>query len=142
MIRHIDLHAVLQQSAAGYADLVTRSTGRAVRATIEAVLGEAPIAAMDFSGVGCIDFSCADEIVAKLLRERVRVLLVRGLAEGHREALEPVLERAGLAVLWEQPDGTLNGLGLRESAVHLMEELVSLQVAIRTPGGAIALPRA
>jgi hypothetical protein len=142
VIPHISLHAALQQSAGGFADLVTRPTGRAVRATIEADLGETTIAAMDFAGVGCIDFSCADEIVAKLLRDRVKVLLVRGLADGHREALEPVLEGAGLAVLWEQPDGTLNGLGVRESAELLMEELVALQVAIRTPGGAVALSRA
>src|SRR2546427_1792536 len=29
------------------------------------------IARMDFTGVGCIDYSCADEIVAKLLRDQI-----------------------------------------------------------------------
>lgn len=144
MIEHIDLHAALRASLAGpYADLVTRHTGRAVRASIEQGLaGGVVIARMDFAGVGLIDFSCADEIVAKLLRERVRVLLVRGLTDGHREALEPVLERAGLAVLCELPDGTLDALGLRESAEPLFEELVTRQVATRTAGGGVALTAA
>ncbi len=141
MIEHINLSAVLRASLSGpYADLVTRPTGRAVRASIERTLaGGVAIARMDFTGVGLIDFSCADEIVAKLLRERVRVLLVRGLTEAHREALEPVLERAGLAVLCELADGTLDPVGLRESAEPLFEELVTLQVATRTAGGTIAL---
>lgn len=141
MIEHIDLSAVLRASLDGpYADLVTRPTGRAVRASIEhSLTAGVAIARMDFTGVGLIDFSCADEIVAKLLRERVRVLLVRGLTDGHREALEPVLERAGLAVLCERADGTLDAVGLRASAEPLFDELVTLQVATRTAGGAIAL---
>lgn len=144
MIPHIELHSMVQQSL-GFADLVTRPTGRAVRATIEAHLAAfdgAAIAFMDFTGVGCIDFSCADEIVAKLLRGSVPVLLVRGLADGHREALEPVLERAGLAVVWEQPDGTLSGLGARDSVADLLEDLLARSIATRTPEGAVALARA
>ena len=78
MIQHINVHEVLQQSVAGfYADLVTRPTGRAVRESIERTLPAGTIAVMDFTGVGCLDYSCADEIVAKLVREKVRVLLLR-----------------------------------------------------------------
>ncbi|MBI1967006.1 MAG: hypothetical protein HYS40_03360 [Gemmatimonadetes bacterium] len=143
MIQHIDVHAVLQQSVAGYyADLVTRPTGRAVRESIETVLreaGEAAIARMDFSGVGCIDYSCADEIVAKLLREHGLVLLLRGISEGHREAIEPVLQGHGLAALCERADGTLDAIGPREAGAALLEELVARRVATRTPGGAFAL---
>ncbi len=141
VIEHIDLHAVLCASLAGsYANLVTRPTGRAVRASIEGALRrDAAIARLDFSGVALIDFSCADEIVAKLLRERVRVLLVRGLTDGHREALEPVLEAAGLAVLAEAPDGTLHAVGFRASAEPQFDELVTLQVATRRAGGAVTL---
>ena len=145
MIPHIEVHAVLQQAVHGFGDLVTRPTGRAVRASIEAQLGAhsgTTVALLDFTGVGCIDYSCADEIVAKLLRGPVMVLLVRGLADGHREALEPVLERAGLAVVWEQPDGTLSGLGARASAEGMLEDLLARNVAMRTPGGAVALARA
>src|SRR2546426_8507015 len=71
------MHAVLQASVSGvYADLVTRPTGRVVRERIEQAIagrertGEVTVARMDFTGVGCIDYSCADEIVAKLLRDR------------------------------------------------------------------------
>ena len=141
MITHIDLQAVLRTSlAAPYADLVTRPTGRAVRALIEEALdADASVALLDFTGVGLIDFSCADEIVAKLSRDRVRVLLVRGLTDGHREALEPVLAAAGLAVLCEQADGTLDAVGRQASAESLLEELLTRRVATRTAAGAVAL---
>ena len=146
MIQHIDVHAVLQQSVAGfYADLVTRPTGRAVRESIETSLreaGEAAIALMDFSGVGCIDYSCADEIVAKLLRDRAHLLLLRGISDSHREAIEPVLLGHGLAALFELPDGTLGALGPRDVAAALLEELVARRVAARTPSGAFALTAA
>src|SRR5207245_10211922 len=75
VIQHIDVHAVLQETVSGvYTDLVTRTTGRVVREHIERAIAAAEpafaIARMDFTGVGCIDYSCADEIVAKLLRAR------------------------------------------------------------------------
>ena len=71
----IDVHAALQESGSGvFADLVTRPTGRFVRAYIERALASVPdavaVTRIDFTGVGCIDYSCADEIVAKLLRDR------------------------------------------------------------------------
>src|SRR5881296_1920986 len=144
------MHAVLQESISGvYADLVTRPTGRVVRERIERAIagrggdtGEITIARMDFSGVGCIDYSCADEIVAKLLRERLRVLLLSGLTDGHREAIEPVLAGHGLAVLLERADGTLEPLGPRESAEALLEDLIARRLATRTPGGDLHLTAA
>lgn len=144
MIPYIDVHAVLQQSVSGYADLVTRPTGRAVRESIETTLGsDSVLARIDFTGVGCIDYSCADEIVAKLLRgPGGRVLLLLGISDGHREAIEPVLEGHGLAVLLEHPDGTLDALGPRAAAAALLEGLVERRVAARTPGGAFALTAA
>jgi len=147
VIQHIDVHAVLQQSVPGlYRDLVTRPTGRAVRERIERVMvaAGATIALMDFSQVGCLDYSCADEIVAKLLRERVKVLLLRGLSDGHREAIEPVLRGHGLTVVLERPDHTLDvlGDGSPDSQQALLEELVAQRVAARMPGGAIALTAA
>jgi len=143
MIPHINVHAILQQSVRGfYADLVTRPTGRAVRENIERDLPPGTIAVMDFTGVGCLDYSCADEIVAKLVRDKVKVLLLRGLTEAHREAIEPVLAGAGLAVLWERGDGALEGLGAREPAPALLDELVERRLAARNPGGTIRLTAA
>jgi hypothetical protein len=141
VIQHIDVRAVLQKSVSGfYTDLVTRPTGRAVREHIERELpDDATIAVMDFSRVGCLDYSCADEIVAKLVRERVRVVLLRGLSEAHREALEPVLTGHALAVILEEPDGTLDVLGPPETAQALLEELVARRLAACAPEGTFAL---
>ncbi len=137
MIPHIMVQAVLQQSVSGfYTDLVTRPTGRAVRENIERELAPGTIAVMDFTGVGCLDYSCADEIVAKLVRDKVKVLLLRGLTEAHREAIQPVLAGAGLAVLCER-DGVLEGLGASEPAPALLDELVERRLAARNPGGSI-----
>lgn len=143
IIPHINVHAVLQQAVAGfYTDLVTRPTGRAVRENIERALPLGSIAVMDFTGVGCLDYSCADEIVAKLVRDKVKVLLLRGLTDAHREAIEPVLAGAGLAVLCEGADGALEGLGASEPAPALLDELVERQLAARNPGGIIRLTAA
>jgi hypothetical protein len=143
MISHINVHAILQQSVRGfYTDLVTRPTGRAVRENIERDLPAGTIAVMDFTGVGCLDYSCADEIVAKLVRDKVKVLLLRGLTEAHREAIEPVLAGAGLAVLCERDDGALEGLGASEPAPALLDELVERRLASRNAGGTIRLTAA
>jgi hypothetical protein len=161
VIQYIDMHAVLQQSVSSvYTDLVTRPTGRVVRERIEQAIagragvggsegaggaagaegaGEVTIARMDFAGVGCIDYSCADEIVAKLLRDRPAVLVLSGISEGHREAIEPVLTGHGLAALIERPDGTLDVLGAAGAAALLLDELVARRCAARRPGGTYAL---
>ena len=146
MIQHIDVHAVLRESvSAMYADLVTRPTGRVVRERIERAIapadgrGDVTIARMDFTGVGCIDYSCADEIVAKLLRSRPGVLVLMGVSDGHREAIEPVLAGHRLAVLIERPDGTLEAVGAPDAAAALLEELVARRLAARSAGGTLTL---
>jgi hypothetical protein len=143
VIQRIELHAILQESTAGvYADLVTRPTGRAVRERIERVLPEpqpTPIAVIDFTGVGCLDFSCADEIVAKLLRDHVRVLVLRGMTEAHREAIEPVLDTANLVAFAADADDVLHPVGPVAGADALLEELVARGLAVRAPDGAVTL---
>ncbi len=144
MIQHIDVHAVLQESVSGiYTDLVTRPTGRVVRECIERAMattaGDGAVARIDFTGVGCIDYSCADEIVAKLLRSRPGVLVLTGISDGHREAIEPVLAGHRLAVLIERPDGTLEAAGAPDAAAALLEELVVRRLAVRVPGGTFTL---
>ena len=148
MIQHIDVHAVLQESVSGvYADLVTRPTGRVVRERIERAMataqGAVTVARIDFTGVGCIDYSCADEIVAKLLRDRRAVVVLSGISDGHREAIEPVLAGHGLAALIERRDGggagELEALGAPEAAAALLQDLVARRLAVRTSAGTIAL---
>jgi hypothetical protein len=86
-----------------YSNLVTRPTGRAVRVAIEQQIqdsGGPCLAILDFSHVGVIDFSCADEVIAKLLRTYRRpdrpceaFFLAHGVSEHHRDLIEAVLQR-------------------------------------------------
>ncbi|HEU5169353.1 MAG TPA: hypothetical protein VFU46_02385 [Gemmatimonadales bacterium] len=105
MIRTICMHRVLREAVATpYRNLVTRATGAAVRDRIEAALRSSPcaIALLDFSEVELLDFSCADEIVAKLMQsaaEPERVVVLIGVREEQREALEHVLAHHRLAVV-------------------------------------------
>ncbi|RLB23212.1 MAG: hypothetical protein DRG73_05665, partial [Deltaproteobacteria bacterium] len=54
----------------GSKNMVTRETGRIIREAIEAEIQkehEGRIINLDFSGIGIIDFSCADEVAAKFI---------------------------------------------------------------------------
>jgi hypothetical protein len=116
-MNHIDLSSVLRQTVACdlYSNLVTRPTGAAVRDEIERLLSDThdrTLTVIDFSQVSMIDFSCADEVIAKLLLRyasddspQEAYFLFRGVTEEHWEAIEAVLERRGLALVLEQPDG-------------------------------------
>ena len=70
MINHIDVSSMLRRSVCElYSNLVTRPTGAAVRSEIEQELdriGDRALTVIDFSHVGLLDFSCAEEIGAKL----------------------------------------------------------------------------
>ncbi len=112
----IDLKEILQQTVAdGYGDLVTRRTGQAVRSGIERILSrlDGGTVLIDFGSVRCLDLSCADEIVGQLLRERAqeRSFVLLNLEDGHREAIEFVLERNHLATLAKTKSGELKVLG-------------------------------
>jgi hypothetical protein len=112
MTTHIDVGTVLRQtlSAELYSNLVTRPTGRAVRRLIEDLLSstsQPSLAVIDFSHVSMIDFSCADEVVAKLLmaEDREAYFVFRGMSEDHWHAIEQVLECHRLALVVEREDG-------------------------------------
>ena len=118
MMMHIDVSSVLRQTVSCelYSNLVTRPTGAAVRTQIEALLAdsrERSLTVIDFSHVGMIDFSCADEVIAKLLLryanaergDREAYFLFRGVTDDHWDAIETVLERHGLALVLETDDG-------------------------------------
>ncbi|HEY2852695.1 MAG TPA: hypothetical protein VGJ18_07620 [Gemmatimonadaceae bacterium] len=116
-MNHIDLSSVLRQTVSCdlYSNLVTRPTGAAVRNQIERLLDDAhdrTLTVIDFSQVAMIDFSCADEVIAKLLisheaddSPRDAYFLFRGVTDEHWEAIEAVLERRGLALVVERADG-------------------------------------
>ncbi|OIP62420.1 MAG: hypothetical protein CO150_10130 [Nitrospirae bacterium CG_4_9_14_3_um_filter_53_35] len=110
-----DLYKFLKQELKnGSNDLVTRPSGEKIRERIERDLGNEPdgtVVALDFSKIGVIDFSCADEIVAKLVSRLLsgeygdKYILLTGLNENQKENIEVALERKELAVMAETRDG-------------------------------------
>lgn len=114
-----------------YCNLVTRTTGRLVRTSIQRALeaDEASLALLDFSDVGLVDFSCADEIVAKLLLDPPTgaYLVLQGLHEDQLEAIEHVLDHHELAAVVHDPaHGGVRPVGrvspdLRTAFFHLRE---------------------
>lgn len=111
MRHHIDISSALRQSVSQtYSHLVTRPTGAAVREYIERQLDPAAdneVAVIDFAHVGMMDFSCADEIVAKLVLAhlgQLRQFMFSGLTESHVEAIDAVLERHGLSLVAHEAD--------------------------------------
>ncbi len=104
MIETIQVGHLLRETAATpYRNLVTRPTGAAVRNRIEDTLARSDCltALLDFSEIELLDFSCAEEIVAKLLLAqatgRPRFLLLRGLRDDQHDAIEHVLTHHRLA---------------------------------------------
>jgi len=116
-----DLHSVLSRELGnGSSNLVTRSTGQAVRERIERDLEQesaGTVVGLDFSRIGVIDYSCSDEIVAKLLSRLLageygdKYLVLVGLNDNQRENIEVALERKDLAIIMEEGDGRRQVLG-------------------------------
>ncbi|HUR96032.1 MAG TPA: hypothetical protein VMY76_15740 [Gemmatimonadales bacterium] len=105
MIQTIHLGHLLRETVASpYRNLVTRPTGAAIRNRIQEALAgsDCLTALLDFSDIELLDFSCADEVVAKLLLddgERTGCFVVlRGLREDQHEAIEHVLTHHRLVV--------------------------------------------
>ena len=116
-----DLYIILKDELKnGSNNLVTRPTGQAVRERIERDLEQAPdgsVIRLDFSNIGVIDYSCSDEIVAKLLSRLLageygeKYLVLTGMNENQRENIEVALERKDLAIIAELKEGTKTVLG-------------------------------
>jgi hypothetical protein len=115
-------HLVRRNVTSLYSSLVTRPTGQAVRLAIENVLAEetgpVSLSVIDLSEVSIIDFSCADEVVAKLLmrflkedRPRNAFFVFRGIQDLHRDPIETVLQRQTLAAVSETEEGEYELIG-------------------------------
>jgi len=110
MIRY-DLYKLLKDELGnGSKDLVTRPSGQAIRERIERDIEKEPdgsVIALDFSKIGVIDYSCADEIVTKLVSRLLsgeygdKYLLLSGLNENQKENIEVAIERKDLAIVAE-----------------------------------------
>ncbi len=111
-----DLYRILKEELKnGSNDLVTRPSGQIVRERIEdEIAGEEDgvVVTLDFSGIGIIDFSCADEIVAKLISRLLggeygdRFIVLIGVNENQKENIEVALERKGLAAIARMSNGS------------------------------------
>lgn len=117
-----DMSDMVRRSVATlYSHLVTRPTGQALRLGIEAQiteLGALCLTVLDFSEVVVLDYSCADETVAKLIQRFQRsdrpaeaYFLARGIDDRHLETIDSVLARQDLAIATEMGDGELTLLG-------------------------------
>ena len=109
------LHKLLKEELKnGSCDLVTRHSGQVIRERIEHDIvreDDGTVVGLDFSRIGIIDYSCADEIVAKLVSRLLsgeygdKYIVLTGLNENQKENLEVALERKGLAIMGRMKDG-------------------------------------
>ncbi len=116
-----DLYKLLKEELGnGSKDLVTRPSGQAIRERIERDIeneANGAVVALDFSKIGVIDYSCADEIVTKLVSRLLsgeygdKYLLLIGLNENQKENIEVALERKDLAIMAEMRDNNRVVLG-------------------------------
>ena len=120
----IDVGHVLRGSVESlYSHLVTRPTGRAVRLAIEEQVAGGSLTALsliDLSDVTVMDFSCADEVVAKLLMRFLEedrpvdaLFVFRGVCQNLHEPIQTVLERQELLAVAQGSDGSCSLMGTR-----------------------------
>ena len=111
---NIDVRSALNQSLPGnYSHLVTRRTGMLVRSVIEhrlKGLADGSVAFLDFTHIGLLDRSCADELLSKLmlplttaLPPRDGYVVLHGISDFHLEIIEAVLETHQLALVVQLP---------------------------------------
>ena len=130
-----DLYKLLKEELKnGSSDLVTRPSGQVVRERIERDIvkeKDGEVIALDFSKVWIIDYSCADEIVAKLVSRLLsgeygdKYIILTGLNENQKENIEVALERKELAVIANMRDGKQVLLG---SLNNYLKETLNLIV--------------
>lgn len=116
-----NLYRVLREELKnGSPDLVTRQSGLTVRERIEQDLQNeksGSVVALNFSEISIIDYSCADEIVAKLISRLLgneygdKYIILTGLNISQKENIEVALERKDLAVVAYMRDGSSLLLG-------------------------------
>ena len=104
-----DLYKIVKEELRnGSCDLVTRTSGQRIRDRIERDITreeDKTVVVLDFSKIGIIDYSCADEVVAKLISRLLggeygdKYIILKGLNENQRENIEVALERKSLAVM-------------------------------------------
>ena len=117
----------------GTKEMTGRSRGIRVREAIEKALGEAKGTLriiLDFSGVGVVDFSWADEVVAKMVSRLwsgeygEKFLLLKGLNPSQAENIHVALERKRLAILTIGPEGWQIIGSLNNYLIHTLNQIM------------------
>jgi hypothetical protein len=117
----------------GAKECTGRSRGVRIRETLERRLKEEPVTlvVLDFSGSGPVDFSWADEVVAKIVSRLCsneygeRYLVLRGLTAAQTENIEVALERKKLAVLTTGPGGWRIIGSLNNYLAHTLNQVMN-----------------
>jgi hypothetical protein len=134
-----DLSSLAPRTIASlYSHLVTRPTGRALRLGIESQIGDLGarcLSVLDFTQVVVLDYSCADEAVAKLLQRfhgadgHDVYFVARGLGEQHREPIETVLMRHALSLVAEVEDAQFVLLGVATGFERIIWDALEARTA-------------
>jgi len=123
-------HAVLKNSSR---EMTGRSRGARVREALEKVLGEEKRSlrvVLDFSGMGSIDFSWADEVVAKMISRLwsgeygEKFLVLKNLSSSQAENIDVALERKRLALLITGPEGWRLIGSLNNYLIHTLNRVM------------------
>jgi hypothetical protein len=116
----------------GTKELTGRARGVRIRETIERMIREESesLVVLDFAGIGPIDFSWADEVVAKLVSRLwsneygERFLILKGLNASQVENVAVALERKRLAVLSTGPGGWRIIGSLNNYLIHTLNQVM------------------
>jgi hypothetical protein len=149
VMKTYNLYRLLKEELGnGSSDLVTRPSGQTIRERIERDIEKeenGAVIALDFSKIGVVDYSCADEIVAKLISRLLggeygeRYFILTGLSENQKENIEVALERKDLAVMAEMRDGRKVLLGNLNNYLQETLDLVEKKKKITAGGLSAAL---
>ena len=117
----------------GAKEMTGRSRGVRIREAIEKILreenGGLPIV-LDFSGIGPIDFSWADEVVAKMISRLwsgeygEKFIVLKGLHRSQAENIHVALERKRLAALTTGAEGWRLIGSLNNYLVHTLNQVM------------------
>jgi hypothetical protein len=117
----------------GSREITGRSRGARIREALEKILGEEKGTlrfVLDFSGMGSIDFSWADEVVAKMISRLwsgeygEKFLVLKSLNPSQAENIGVALERKKLAVLTTGPEGWRIIGSLNNYLIHTLNRVM------------------
>src|SRR4030042_201801 len=117
----------------GSKEMTGRARGVRIREALEKILGgekEALRVVLDFTGMGSIDFSWADEVVAKMISRLwsgeygEKFLVLKNINASQAENIGVALERKKLAILTTGPEGWRIIGSLNNYLIHTLNRVM------------------